>query len=89
MRVVVAQVDAVCQVRMEGEETDEGAVEVGEVPWGPAAEGPVTGGEGFGIYGGPCAARKGDEMRLGFFLCTRWHSFWGGGIQSVGPTNQL
>jgi len=36
-----------------------------EVPWGPAAEGPVTGGEGFGIYGGPCAARKGDEMRLG------------------------
>ena len=39
-----------------------------EVPWGPAAEGPVTGGEGFGIYGGPCAARKGDEMRLGISI---------------------
>ena len=53
--------DAVCQVRVEGEETDDGAVEVGEVPWGPAAEGPVTGGEGFGIYGG--LVRQGKETR--------------------------
>jgi len=43
------------------EETDDGAVEVGEVPWGPAAEGPVTGGEGFGIYGG--LVRQGKETR--------------------------
>ena len=41
------------------EETDDGAVEGGEVPWGPAAEGP--GGEGSGICGGPCAAGEGDR----------------------------
>ena len=65
VRVVAAQVDAVCQVRMEGEETDEGAVEVGEVPWGPAAEGPDTSGEGVRDLWGPYAAGEGDEMRLG------------------------
>ena len=34
-----------------------------EVPWGPAAEGPDTGGEGVRDLWGPYAA-GGDEMRL-------------------------
>ena len=69
------------------EETDDGAVEVGEVPWGPAAEGPDTSGEGVRDLWGPYAAGEGDEMRLGISHVYRMALSFGGNSMCR-PTNQ-
>jgi len=37
------------------------------VPWGPAAKGPDTGGEGVRDLWGALCGWEGDEMRLGIF----------------------
>ena len=58
-----------------------------EVPWGPAAEGPDTGGEGVRDMRGPYAA-GGDEMRLGISHVYRMALSFGGGNSMCRPTNQ-
>ena len=45
------------------EESDDGAAEGGEVPWGPAAKGPDTGGEGVRDLWGALCGWEGDETR--------------------------